>query len=101
MSDRFEFTLANRRSSPRRAFTLVELLVVIAIIGVLASMLLPAMAEAKRVGRSAACLNNLKQLQAGWLMYADDFNDILPPNSLRVVEWQDGCPSGYPSLSGT
>jgi prepilin-type N-terminal cleavage/methylation domain-containing protein/prepilin-type processing-associated H-X9-DG protein len=100
MSDTFEFTSSNRRSSPRPAFTLVELLVVIAIVGVLASMLLPAMAKAKRVAQSTACLNNLKQLQAGWLMYADDYTDTLPPNDLRVVEWSDGCPNGQPSMSG-
>ena len=63
-----------------RAFTLIELLVVIAIIAILAAMLLPAMARAKAWGVSVSCLNNLKQLQAGYLMYADDHSGLQPPD---------------------
>ena len=59
----------------RRAFTLIELLVVIAIIAILAALLLPTLSRAKATGQSASCLNNLKQLQAGFLMYADDNGD--------------------------
>src|SRR5438132_10663212 len=63
------------------AFTLIELLVVIGIIAILAALLLPAMARAKAQGKSIFCLSNLRQLQAGWLMYVHANNDALPPNN--------------------
>ena len=59
-------------------FTLVELLIVIAVIGVLAALLLPALARAKEKGRSVRCVSNLRQLATGCIMYADDNEDALP-----------------------
>ena len=56
----------------RRGFTLVELLVVIAIIALLMAILLPALNRAREQGKRAVCLNNVKQLTLGWIMYADD-----------------------------
>jgi prepilin-type N-terminal cleavage/methylation domain-containing protein/prepilin-type processing-associated H-X9-DG protein len=60
------------------AFTLLELLVVIAVIAILASLLLPELNRAKAAALKISCLNNLKTLQAAWLLYPDD-------NSGRLV----------------
>jgi prepilin-type N-terminal cleavage/methylation domain-containing protein/prepilin-type processing-associated H-X9-DG protein len=69
-------------------FTLIELLVVIAIIAILAAVLLPVLAAAKRRALEAECINNLKELQVGWVLYAGDCQDYMLPNS----------PFNYPAL---
>ena len=61
-----------------RGFTLIELLVVIAIIGILASMLLPALAKSKHKARGMKCMNNNKQLQIAWTIYTVDNHDRTP-----------------------
>src|SRR5687768_15868054 len=62
----------------RRAFTLIELLVVIAIIAILAAILFPVFAQAKEAAKKTQCLSNTKQTVLGALMYAADYDDVIP-----------------------
>jgi prepilin-type N-terminal cleavage/methylation domain-containing protein/prepilin-type processing-associated H-X9-DG protein len=70
---------SNQCDHAPRAFTVLELLVVIAIIAILAAMLIPAIAKAKAKSQTTACASNMKNWAYATQLYADDFNDTLPP----------------------
>ncbi|NPV49484.1 MAG: DUF1559 domain-containing protein [Armatimonadetes bacterium] len=67
-----------RRKCTALGFTLIELLVVIAIIAILAAILFPVFAKAREKARQASCLSNVKQLTLAALMYAEDYDEVLP-----------------------
>ena len=89
----------------RRAFTLIELMIVIAIIGVLAGVLYPVMAGARKRSRTSVCVSNIHQCGVALKLYMDDYETNIPPSDQIArellkkmltccpndTEWTKGC----------
>ncbi|MDE3099405.1 MAG: prepilin-type N-terminal cleavage/methylation domain-containing protein [Verrucomicrobiota bacterium] len=92
------FNTVTTTSAPRRGFTLIELLVVITIIAILAALLGPALAAAKKRATLAACLSGQRELQQGWQGYADDHHgNEVPMTTGGPTAWRIGYP--FPGIT--
>jgi prepilin-type N-terminal cleavage/methylation domain-containing protein/prepilin-type processing-associated H-X9-DG protein len=91
---------ASHRRVRRDAFTLIELLVVIAIIAILAAILLPVLQQAMQRAKATYCLNNMKELQTGSILYAGDNNDTLPGNEGAAGRMVGSTPFNSPDPIG-
>ncbi|MCM8532817.1 MAG: type II secretion system GspH family protein [Lentisphaeraceae bacterium] len=81
----------------KKSFTLIELLVVIAIIGILSSMLLPALVSAREMSKTSVCLSQLRQTNLAYLMYSSENNDkTLPKFPIYPTKTQIWLGAIYP-----
>ena len=89
--------LAEKRIPRKAGFTLIELLVVIAIIAILAAMLLPALSKAKQKAQALSGLSNMRQLQIGSMLYANDNLDAFPGQWPIAGGYSPAGGNGYPN----
>src|SRR5215469_6877855 len=76
------------RATGGDGFTLIELLVVIAVIAILAAILLPVLASARLRALRAQCMNNIKQLDGGIIIFTGDNNNVFPPAGWERGQYQ-------------
>ena len=87
----------------RRGFTLIELLVVIAIIAILAAILFPVFAQAREKARAISCLSNIKQVNLGFQMYMQDYDEMWlfrpghTPSASGYCDWKYVCGNDIPA----
>lgn len=96
----FDKMFCQNRAKALRAlgFTLIELLVVIAIIAILAAIILPVLANARVRAQQAQCMNNIKQVDTGILIFSGDNNNTYPPAGKIVRLKFRGTLSSIPTL---
>lgn len=75
----------------RQGFSLIELLIIIATIAILAAILFPVFACAREKARGTSCVNNLKQITTGLLLYAQDYDEQLCPCQIGSGTWDQLC----------
>jgi len=76
-------------TTARRTFTLIEMLVVVAVIGILSSLLLPALGKSRATGIKIVCANNLKQIHTGVMLYVDDYGGWMPYAHVNGNQYQE------------
>lgn len=97
-----EYVQAKNRGCSTRGFTIVELLVVISILSLLMSILIPMLARARGLAKTAVCTSNLRQLGMAFILYANDYDDYTMPTlgQSRTYWWGQILSDGIDHTKG-